>query len=117
MSINTNTNQPPDLINNSKYTDKSLNNNSIKLYPDNININNNNNNSEGKSSWHWFQVSTVCAIRILLFIIAASLAWNCNKNETMILRIIISWLAGTFSEFYIVYYAVYRVYLGNKCPI
>ena len=112
MSKNIDVTPPPDL-NNSISNNNSIE--SIKLYPDNINVNND--KPVNKSNWHWIQVSSVCIIRVILFLIAGSLAWNCNKKETLLLRVIISCLAGTFSEFYIIYYAIYRVYLGNKCPI
>ena len=86
-----------------------------KTAPDNINISNR--QQDIKSSWHWIQVSLACLIKFTLFFIAIYLSWNCNHKENIFVRVFISSLAGFFSEFYILYYAVYRVFMGNKCPV
>jgi len=70
-----------------------------------------------KSTWHWLQFSIVCVLKFLIFSIAVYLSWYCNQKEPLAIRILISILAGMFSEFYIIFYSVYRIYLGNKCPI
>tara|TARA_B110000208_G_C11799476_1_gene441230 strand:+ start:3637 stop:3936 length:300 start_codon:yes stop_codon:yes gene_type:complete len=71
--------------------------------------------NEGKSKWHWFQVSCVCAIRFCLSMIAGYLVWECNNKENIIFKILLTLVAMSFSEIYILYYAFYRVFLGNKC--
>ena len=73
--------------------------------------------NERKNTWHWIQVTLACIIKIILSVIAASLVWNCNSKENILFRIILTILAVMFSEIYILYYAVYRVYMGNKCPV
>jgi hypothetical protein len=70
-----------------------------------------------KNKWHWLQVTLACVIKMMLSIIAASLVWSCNSKENILFRIVLTILAIMFSEIYILYYAVYRVYMGNKCNI
>tara|TARA_B100001093_G_scaffold517448_1_gene599017 strand:- start:1803 stop:2099 length:297 start_codon:yes stop_codon:yes gene_type:complete len=70
-----------------------------------------------KNPSHWLQVSIICVIKILISIIAMILAWDCSSRENIVLRIIITLISGLFAEFYILYYSIYRVYLGNKCYI
>ena len=74
-------------------------------------------NKHQKNSWHWIQLTSACVIKFILSIIAASLVWKCNSKENILFRIILTILAVMFSEIYILYYAVYRVYMGNKCPV
>ena len=69
-----------------------------------------------KDNWHWFQVYTACIIKLILSIIAGYLVWNCNSKENLFTKIIFTILAVAFSEIYILYYGIYRVYMGNKCP-
>tara|TARA_B100000963_G_C22627215_1_gene672980 strand:+ start:2937 stop:3251 length:315 start_codon:yes stop_codon:yes gene_type:complete len=69
-----------------------------------------------KDNWHWFQVYTACIIKLILSIIAGSLVWKCNSKENLVLKVVFTILAVMFSEIYILYYAIYRVYMGNKCP-
>ena len=70
-----------------------------------------------KDNWHWFQVYTACTIKLLLSIIAGTLVWQCNSKEHLLVKIIFTILAVMFSEIYILYYAIYRTYMGNKCPV
>tara|TARA_B100000925_G_scaffold232638_1_gene181164 strand:- start:391 stop:714 length:324 start_codon:yes stop_codon:yes gene_type:complete len=70
-----------------------------------------------KNMSHWVQVSSICIIKILISIIAMILAWNCSSKENIILRILVTIISGLFGEFYILYYAIYRTFLGNKCYI
>ena len=74
-------------------------------------------NSPSKSNWHWTQVTIVCAIKLLLSIIAGYLSWQCNAKDNIFIRIVITFFSVLFSEIYILYYSIYRVYMGNKCPI
>jgi hypothetical protein len=64
---------------------------------------------------HWIKVYTTIIIKIVLSLISVNLAWQCNKNSGIVMQIIISLIAFVFSEIYILYYAVYRVFMGNKC--
>ena len=68
-----------------------------------------------KNKWHWAQVSVACVIKVVISIIALILAWECSANSNIALRILYSIIAATFAEFYIIYYAIYRVFLDNKC--
>lgn len=70
------------------------------------------NNPEQK---HWIKVYTTIVIKIALSLISVSLAWNCNKNSGIFMQIIMSIIAFVCSEIYILYYAIYRVFMGNKC--
>ena len=70
-----------------------------------------------KNPSHWLQVSIICIIKVLISLIAMVLAWNCSAKENILLRVIITIISGIFGEFYILYYSIYRVYLGNKCYI
>ena len=70
-----------------------------------------------KDNWHWFQVYSACIIKLILSIIAGSLVWNCNSKENLLLKIVFTVLAVMFSEIYILYYAIYRIYMGNQCPV
>ena len=73
--------------------------------------------SSTRSNWHWIQVTIVCAIKLLLSIIAGYLSWQCSAKDNIFIRIIITFFSILFSEIYILYYSIYRVYMGNKCPI
>ena len=50
-----------------------------------------------------------------LSLIAAKLAWTCAQNLGFGIRLFNTFIASVFSELYIIYYAVYRVFMGNKC--
>ena len=64
---------------------------------------------------HWIKVYTTIIIKVILSLIAVNLAWDCNKNSGVIMQLIISIIAFICSEIYILYYAFYRVFMGNKC--
>jgi len=49
------------------------------------------------------------------FIIAILVAWDCNKQVTGLMKFINIIIAGMFSSIYLVFYMVYRLWLGNKC--
>ena len=70
------------------------------------------NNPEQK---HWIKVYTTIVIKIVVSLISVSLAWTCNKNSGAVLKFIITIIAALCPEIYILYYAVYRVFMGNKC--
>jgi len=68
-----------------------------------------------KSYWHWAQVYTACILQIILITIVAKLAWSCNKQSSTIMRVLITTVSSILSEVYIIYFAIYRVFMGNKC--
>ena len=70
-----------------------------------------------KNFWHWIQLATACVIKVVLMIIAFYLSWKCSNNINVLLRLLFAGISATFSEIYIIYYAVYRVFMGNSCPI
>ena len=74
-----------------------------------------NESDEQKHSWHWIQLTVACVIKVALSIIAGKLVWECNSKEKLILKVIYTLFAIMFSEIDIIYYAIYRVYMGNKC--
>jgi hypothetical protein len=84
---------------------------------DKYNLNDNTDATSKKNTWHWVQVTIACTIRLILTIIAGYLSWNCSASSPLILRILITFASLLFSEIYIIYYAIYRVYMGNKCPV
>lgn len=56
-----------------------------------------------------------CLIKIILACIAFSLCWDCNSREGLSTKILTSLIAIVLSPFYIVYYSIYRIIMGNKC--
>tara|TARA_B110000971_G_scaffold74459_1_gene76399 strand:- start:2328 stop:2591 length:264 start_codon:yes stop_codon:yes gene_type:complete len=64
---------------------------------------------------HWIKLYSTGIIRIILSVIAIYLSWDCNKNSGIFMKIILAIVAFLFSEIYILYYAVYRVFMGNSC--
>ena len=66
---------------------------------------------------HWLKVCVTVILKILLSLIVIHLSWKCNHNSNIILRILYVLISLSFSEIYIFYYAFYRLYLGNTCPI
>jgi len=70
-----------------------------------------------KKSWHRSQVIFICIVRFILSLIAMKLSWSCNQTVNIAMRIIFLILSLLFSEFYILYFAIYRVFLNNACPI
>ena len=64
---------------------------------------------------HQVKVYVVIILRIVLSIIALYLSWDCGKNSSGIMRGLGSVVSALFPEIYIPYYAVYRVFMGNKC--
>ncbi len=56
-----------------------------------------------------------CLIKIILACIAFSLCWECNSREPISTKILTTLIAVVLSPFYIVYYSIYRIIMGNKC--
>lgn len=85
-------------------------------YPYNYNIGSYNvYNGPHKSKYHWIKVALICIIKLVISLIALKLSWACNAQENIFIRIILGFITFMFSEIYIVYYAVYRTFMGNKC--
>lgn len=57
----------------------------------------------------------ICLLRLMVSIIAAYLCWKCNAKEGIFIKMLVSFIALMFSEIYILYYVIYRVFMGNKC--
>lgn len=51
----------------------------------------------------------------LTCVVAGILAWNCNAKESIVIRLINTFISIIFSDIYILYYLIYRVILKNKC--
>ena len=56
-----------------------------------------------------------CLIKIILACIAFSLCWECNSREQLPTKILTTLIAVVLSPFYIIYYSIYRIIMGNKC--
>lgn len=56
-----------------------------------------------------------CIIKLILACIAFSLCWDCNSRESTSTKILTSLIAVVLSPFYIVYYSIYRIIMGNRC--
>ena len=67
------------------------------------------------SNWHKSQLTLACFIKFVLMLIASYLCWKCNSGENIFMRVLFTSISAIFSEIYILYYAVYRVYMGNSC--
>ena len=54
-------------------------------------------------------------LKIFISCIAIYLSWQCNQSVNIFLKIIYGIFTAIFSEIYIIYYGIYRLYMGNKC--
>jgi len=52
---------------------------------------------------------------VLIIIIALVVAWDCNSRVGLFLRLIVVIYAGLFPSFYLTFYFIYRILLGNPC--
>lgn len=75
------------------------------------------NDKNKKEIIHWIKLFFVFSIRLILMLIAGYLSLHCSQNTNIFLRIIFLITSVVFSEFYILYYSIYRIFLGNTCPI
>ena len=64
---------------------------------------------------HKVKLYTAIILRCVLSIIALYLSWDCGRDSSVIMRALVSLISTLFPEIYISYYAVYRVFMGNKC--
>lgn len=56
-------------------------------------------------------------ITIVVAILAAFLAYNCNKGASAGMRIGSTIFGFLFSSFYLIWYVVYRLILKKPCPV
>jgi hypothetical protein len=54
-------------------------------------------------------------LELCLMIIAGYLAWDCNKSQGKVLRIVYTILSVIFSGIYIVFYLIYHKLIGVAC--
>lgn len=54
---------------------------------------------------------------MIFMILAGYLCWKCNVGEDRLLRILYTILAVIFNGFYLIYYFIYRVLMGNACKV
>ena len=77
--------------------------------------NSKNEHFENKDTFHWVQFYLICILQVVLTLIAGKLSWECSGSLRTSLRVFYTIISGIFSELYIIYYAIYRVFMGNKC--
>ena len=61
------------------------------------------------------KIFSLIIIKLIIGSIALYLSWNCNSNNSLFLKIFYAIFTFIFAELYIVYYAIYRLYMGNSC--
>lgn len=62
------------------------------------------------------KVYLLIALKVILTTIAVYLAWDCNrKTKSKLFKYTIIVLAALFSDFYILFYFIYRILLNNSC--
>ena len=70
-----------------------------------------------KNIWHSIKILFIFSIRLILMIIAGYLSLNCSQNSNIVLRLLFLIFSVAFSEIYILYYTIYRICMGNTCPV
>ena len=61
-------------------------------------------------------LSTNRVIALLIFITAIYIAWTCNANEHIVMRLIYTFFSGMFGIFYLIYYFIFYVlFKVGKC--
>lgn len=69
---------------------------------------------EGKEHFTSSENVTLSAfVMVLVALAAAYFAYECNRKDPN--RMFITFLAFLFSNFYLLYYFIYYVLMGNKC--
>ena len=63
------------------------------------------------------KVYLLIIIKIISTSIAVYLAWDCNRKTKKWFKYIILILAALFSDFYILFYFIYRILLKNECNV
>jgi hypothetical protein len=64
-----------------------------------------------------YRLFGIIVLHILVSVCALVLAWECNRMNNFILRILSTVIATIFSEIYILYYAIYHVIMGFQCYV
>ena len=59
----------------------------------------------------------VIIVRLIAGVIALYLLKNCCHGENLMIKMLYGVVAFMFPEVYIIYYAIYRILMGNKCPV
>ena len=54
-------------------------------------------------------------LSVIFIASAALLAWDCNKNESEIMRVASTLLAAIFNFWYLLFYFIYRILMKNTC--
>jgi hypothetical protein len=71
--------------------------------------------SDDSNNQNYYQMRIIFTIRIIMGIICAYLAWECNQMDGIIFRLLITIIAFLFPEIYAIYYAIYHTFMGVKC--
>jgi hypothetical protein len=64
---------------------------------------------------NWVKVFIISVLKLILFLIAGKLSWQCNYDCGLLVKIVMTSISVLFSEIYIIYYAIYHITLGNIC--
>ena len=70
---------------------------------------------DSKPLSYWIKLSIIIMLKIVLICIVGYLSWNCNQNMNLLLRTLVFNISIIFSEVYMIYYAIYRTLMGNRC--
>ena len=70
---------------------------------------------DSKPLSYWIKLSFIIMLKIILACIVGYLSWNCNKNMNLLLRTLVFFISVIFSELYMIYYAIFRSLMGNRC--
>jgi uncharacterized membrane protein YhaH (DUF805 family) len=62
-----------------------------------------------------FFTIVVFILHIVVCIIAVMLAMECNQYESAATQVIVAIVAFLFGEIYIIYYAMYHIFIGVRC--
>lgn len=61
------------------------------------------------------KVYLLIVLKIISTSIAVYLAWDCNRKTNKLFKYVIIILAALFSDFYILFYFIYRILLNKPC--
>jgi len=59
----------------------------------------------------------IVVISVAISLTAGILSWKCNGRQNTFVRVLLFSVAFSFSEIYLAYYLIYRVMMGNSCPM
>lgn len=86
------------------------------IYETDVDMYSYNNSATTSTSISTSKIIAIIALRLILSVIAVYICLGCSATSNIFMQIIYALLAFIVPEVYIVYYAIYRVLLGNKCP-